>query len=723
MMGRRSLYSSLLPVLLTALFFLSSCATTVYDREFINVEDRYYDGEYEQAVQAVRALADTAGKKELLLYSMEAGVIFHTMGDLESSNRAFQQADEISQSISRDRMEEIAAFWLNDNSKKFIGQNFERVLIKYYMVLNTLAAGDLENAKVLFRQIDYELREMKFFDELYKQNGAARFLDALVSENLGEYNDSRVQLKNLRTMFPEREAEIGAAQYVLAVEEGRREDQERFQQWADSMYAFNSAGARVPYRKGMAEIVLLNYAGQAAVKNSRGRIKEEPRLMEAFHTSLSARPELKDSMNNLMNILMDAENPIPEYVRRDPTGSRRVEVALQGKPVGRTQPFFSYSETVMQNFNDHYSDMIDKNIDSLSAKIAGALAVGETAAVAANLLNTVAAAKGSSDQVDVDDTRQAGVAIAASQIYQSIAPDLRCWRLLPDNYQLMRIFVEPGEYSLDVLTPGDAHSTWNEKKLVLGEEDFRFISFQTMSPDSRRYRLVGGEADGEAGPEASQFSEDMGDTSGAAGSREASAGTKTTYATRSVEVDIASFIDFAVKAASFPMHIDDADKDKSVDTTIFTGDLQENLAGNFGLGFRYHFGLHGDYTGVGTTDAVDTTVLRFNGELEARYTILGRANQGLWAGGGMGMGIIGIEETHYSWDPLYEDHDEIETNTDSETFSYGLLSAGYRGVLGSFSFHPYMSFKFGSKAALRMEEEDRWAPSWFRAGFMIGRSY
>src|SRR6056297_1912623 len=173
---------------------------------------------------------------------MEAGVIFHTMGDLESSNRAFQQADEISQSISRDRMEKIAAFWLNDNSKKFIGQNFERVLIKYYMVLNTLAAGDLENAKVLFRQIDYELREMKFFDELYKQNGAARYLDAVVSEKLGEYNDSRVQLKNLRRMFPEREREIGAAQYVLAVEEGVAKDIEAFSPWADEVLAFNQNG-------------------------------------------------------------------------------------------------------------------------------------------------------------------------------------------------------------------------------------------------------------------------------------------------------------------------------------------------------------------------------------------------------------------------------------------------------------------------------------------------
>ncbi|MDY7029265.1 MAG: hypothetical protein SVR04_13280 [Spirochaetota bacterium] len=168
------------------------------------MENSYYGDKDQEAVSALRDPAEAGREKEMLLYSMEAGIIFYSMGDLDSSDRAFRQPDEIAQSISRDRLEEIAAYWLNENSQKYIGQNFERVLIKYYLVLNQMARGNLENAKALFRQIDYELRDMKFFDELYKHNGAA--------------------------------------QYVPAVEEGVVKDIEAFSPWADEVLAFNQNG-------------------------------------------------------------------------------------------------------------------------------------------------------------------------------------------------------------------------------------------------------------------------------------------------------------------------------------------------------------------------------------------------------------------------------------------------------------------------------------------------
>ncbi|MDY7029266.1 MAG: hypothetical protein SVR04_13285, partial [Spirochaetota bacterium] len=68
---------------------------------------------------------------------------------------------------------------------------------------------------------------------------------------------------------------------------------------------------------------------------------------------------------------------------------------------------------------------------------------------------------------------------------------MRCWRLLPDNYQSIRIFVEPGDYKLDILPPETARSTWEGAAIELEENDFRFITFHTMSDDRQRYRLIG----------------------------------------------------------------------------------------------------------------------------------------------------------------------------------------------------------------------------------------
>lgn len=486
-MWRGRLAFLIVPILLSL-----GCVTSTYDREFIEVEDSYYTGGYDEALLKTRDLATTAGRKNLLLYSMEAGVIFHTMGDIESSDLAFRQADELAGKLSRSSLEEIATFVLNETEKKFLGQNFERVLIKYYLALNRLVSGDLENAKVYFRQIDYELRDMKFFDELYKQNAASRYLDAVVSEQLGEYNDARVQLKNLQEMFPHLEQEIGAARYVLAVKEGSKEDLEAFGKWAEAIPAFNREGEAVPYSEGMAEIVLINYAGQSAVKSSRGRVSEEPRILGAFERSLATNPnrQVSESVGHVLRILRDAENPIPEYVRRDPVGSNRVEVSLQGDRIGSTVPFFSYSETAMRHFNDHYDEMIERNIDAFTARIVASLMTGQAMAGLAQGLNQAAAAQGSTESISVEEARNAGVLIAASQIYQTIAPDLRCWRLLPDNYQILRIFVEPGSYDLGITPPEPARSTWKGERLILGTGDIRFITFQTMSEDRHRYRLA-----------------------------------------------------------------------------------------------------------------------------------------------------------------------------------------------------------------------------------------
>jgi hypothetical protein len=82
-------------------WFIQQLRYYLYDREFIKVEDSYYSGKDQEAVTALRDPAEAGREKEMLLYSMEAGIIFHSMGDLDSSDSAFRQADEIAQSISR----------------------------------------------------------------------------------------------------------------------------------------------------------------------------------------------------------------------------------------------------------------------------------------------------------------------------------------------------------------------------------------------------------------------------------------------------------------------------------------------------------------------------------------------------------------------------------------------------------------------------------------------
>ncbi len=469
----------------------ASCATTTYDREFYKVEDLYYAGKYEEAAGAVRELARSTGSRELLLYSMEAGIVFHTMGDYDASDRAFQQAWDISQSISRSKLEDVASFWLNETERKFIGQNFERVLIGYYRVLNQLARGNRENAKVLFRQIDAELRDMKYYDDFYKQNAVVRYLDALVSLSLGDYNDTRAQLKNLSTLFPSWQKEWDRLSAVLAVEENNADDQAATAGALDDVLAFNEKGERVTYRPGMAQLVILNSAGKSAVKTSRGTLAQTPELMRSFQVSLEANRRVRRSMGQIENILSNAENPIPEYSRRDPAGSHPLVLAANGVPLSKTMPLFSYSETVLRHFNGNYPAMVDRNFDALQKKLVGIFLSGEASASFAVALNSLAESQGNTSRVNIDDARSAGTVIAAASAYQKFAPDIRCWRFLPDNYQISVVYLESGNYELEfVPQKKDVLVSSGSRKITVRDGDFHFISLQSMSKDRRVYTLA-----------------------------------------------------------------------------------------------------------------------------------------------------------------------------------------------------------------------------------------
>src|SRR5690606_6997050 len=103
-------------------------------------------------------------------------------GDYESSNKAFRDAENVADNIKVSISRQGLSFLLSDNESNFTGEDFERVLIKFYIALNFIFLGEYENAKIYFRRLDLELREMKYVQGKYKQNLFARYLDAVLSE-------------------------------------------------------------------------------------------------------------------------------------------------------------------------------------------------------------------------------------------------------------------------------------------------------------------------------------------------------------------------------------------------------------------------------------------------------------------------------------------------------------------------------------------------------------
>ncbi len=444
----------LLPRLLSLLFLLSftffGCASD-YGKIIENTENAYYNQDYNSAIPSIRNLYEDAASKDQLLFLMEAGMIFHSKGDYQTSNKVFKQAEELSDSIKTSISKEGLAFLLSDNESNYTGEDFERVMIKFFIALNFTALGDLENAKIYFRRMDFELKEMKFTAAEYRQNNAARLLDAYVSEKLGKFNDARVQFKNMEQLINSSPT-LASDRFVLAMRENDSRDLGKYGKGAAYVQAFTNSMQKADiHSPELSEVVIIHEAGKSAIKESRGKLMEDEYFALALRGAIEIAVRADGagvSVAGVLATLSTAENPIPIYRDRDLEGSRKRNFYINGVEIGSGDILNNYSDTAIKNFNDNYKALITKNVTSLAVKVVAAVIASEAAAKA------IESGLGDKNKNDLVSglIRLAAGAAAGLATAQVIGPDLRCWRTIPSNFQIKRVFLAPGEYSFKMDT-------------------------------------------------------------------------------------------------------------------------------------------------------------------------------------------------------------------------------------------------------------------------------
>lgn len=456
------------------------CSSTYIER-IAPTESAFFSGNYESAIPKIRSLVNDSNSGDRLLYLMEAGVVFHTQGDYKKSLTVFQEAEQLADIAERTVTQKGLAFALNDTHLDFAGENFERVLIKFYMSLNYLLLSDFENAKRYFKKVEYELKEMKFTESSYKQNLFIRYLDAIVSENVGKFNDARVQYKNLEQIAPNLK-EITGDRLILAMKEKDIKDIQRYSNGLEYVQSFNKELKKIPYSLDMGELIIINQAGKAAVKESRGKILEDGVFGSYLKSSIASTLTSQTSsramtVGAILALVGAAENPVPIYKERDVESSGQSEIIINGVSVQKTKILNSYSETAMKNFNDNYETIVQKNIVSIATKII--IAAG--AAMAAREIAAASSGKGDGAQLIADIVEMIVGSAVGAGISATIAPDLRCWRLLPSNFQVSRIFLEPGTYNVQLKPAGTKVIPKNEfQNIVVEKGKITFINVRSF---------------------------------------------------------------------------------------------------------------------------------------------------------------------------------------------------------------------------------------------------
>jgi hypothetical protein len=414
---------------------------------------------------------------------MEAGTIFHTQGDYATSNKVFKDAEEIADSIQTSITKEGLAFLLSDNESNFKGESFERVIIKLYMAMNYLGLGDVAAAKRYFKRVDFELKDMKVMDSKYKQNLFARYMDALISEQLNAYNDARVSYKNIIEIAPDNK-EILADRYVLAVKEKDTRDQAKYAEGKKYITAYDKNLQPIPYNTNLAEVLIVNQAGKTATKESKGKLIDEPVIQEALYKAVDAALRNMDnqgaSVATVMAMVSNAENPIPEYKKREELRAVPIDIYANGNKVTNTRIYNDYSETAIANFNENYTTLVTKNIASIATKITLAAVTAYATGKAAERAARKKDDSGGAAIVGMIFGIAAG-AVAGAGVSATIKPDLRCWRTLPSNFQIRRIFLEPGIYDFEFKSDTSrALGGKNFQKVSVDPGKMVFINFRSL---------------------------------------------------------------------------------------------------------------------------------------------------------------------------------------------------------------------------------------------------
>ena len=414
------------------------------------------------------------GPRNRLLYNMDRGMTLHLAGDYVQSNSLLEQAAlEVERLYTRTVRTETAAFLTNDNLLPYEGDPYEHVMINVIKALNYAAMGQLMEAVVEARQIDHRLNVLSDTAQEkdgYREDAFARYLTGLLYEATGDLNNAFIAYRKAyeiyeatrgwaRTPMPPMLREdllrtTDALHMTAEFEEYRRQFPET--RWVSQ-----------PDQPDLAQVVVIGYNGRAPRKEEA--LLDIPVSLSALqlvllnrgviHSSNRQERRAADSVLYGLNgrvvrvalprLVPQKTQVLHESVTLVPRG---------GEPIsGQSQLVYNGTALAERSLSDRLPGITTKALARAAMKFAAA----------------EAATRGSQHAVNKGDAQWVGLVvglIAHGLAVASEEADARSWRTLPDEIQISRLWVPPGEYEcrIQALTrSGGAPQAGVSRQLVL----------------------------------------------------------------------------------------------------------------------------------------------------------------------------------------------------------------------------------------------------------------
>lgn len=346
------------------------------------------------AVEKLEPLAKEEGRDQLV-YLLDYATALQVAGRYADSAKYYIESERVADLQDYHSISRVAgSLVLNEEMVQYKGDDFEKVMINCMNAFNYLEMGQLDDALVEARRVNEKLYKLKFDGKKdFNQSPFAFYLSAMIWEADRKFDDAYIAYKNAYEVAPSylplREDLIRAA-----IKAQRPEELEKWKK------EFPEIKIKPEWKdRSMGEVVLIFQQGWGPRKAPRLETHRFPRLVPVASRIESA--EL-------------AVRPIS------------LNTETQPKPLAsaKTEMIYSIGSVAIKALDDDFGRLMAARVTGVAAKA-----------------------------VVADQLRQKNEALGTlAWIAMNIADraDLRQWSTLPSSFQIARIPMKPGTYTVDV---------------------------------------------------------------------------------------------------------------------------------------------------------------------------------------------------------------------------------------------------------------------------------
>ncbi|MGH7207875.1 MAG: hypothetical protein ACREIL_00675, partial [Nitrospiraceae bacterium] len=362
-----------------------------------------------------------------------------------------QAEEEVEQLYTRRIRTETKAFLVNDTELPYEGEPYEQVMLNVLKSINYAVLGSWNEALVEARRIDHRLNLLSDRvgeKEAYRDDAFARYLSGILYEVAGDVNNAFIAYRKAYEAY-----RADASWLRTPVPSMLREDLLRT---TDALHLseeheeYRRAFAEVSWRtlsdtQRLAHVVVISYNGEAPRKEDQ--FIDLPISLDALNLVLltkrfggSSTPE-----NRATESLLYGLNGHVVRVALPRLVSQKTQTAAgEVRMTGMSEAFSARTELV-QNLTALAEKNLADRFPAIAVKAVARAAVKQTLATGVGRGAQAAAGKDIGPLVGV-----LAAALARSLAIATEEADKRSWRTLPDEVQLARLWVPPGDYELRI---------------------------------------------------------------------------------------------------------------------------------------------------------------------------------------------------------------------------------------------------------------------------------